>query len=86
MQGWRINMEDAHTHILSMPDDPSTPFFAVYDGHGGELFFAAITHNMFLMCFYQVKVEFYAYKKLRTKLMTNYILNNLNSFGPMIFP
>lgn len=58
MQGWRINMEDAHTHILSMPDDPSTPFFAVYDGHGGELFFAAITHNMFLMCFYQVKVEF----------------------------
>lgn len=36
MQGWRINMEDAHTHILSMAEDPSTPFFAVYDGHGGE--------------------------------------------------
>lgn len=35
MQGWRINMEDAHTHILSLPDDPGTAFFAVYDGHGG---------------------------------------------------
>lgn len=35
MQGWRINMEDSHTHILSLPDDPGTAFFAVYDGHGG---------------------------------------------------
>lgn len=35
MQGWRINMEDSHTHILSLPDDPETAFFAVYDGHGG---------------------------------------------------
>ena len=36
MQGWRVTMEDAHTHILSLPDDPSTAFFGVYDGHGGE--------------------------------------------------
>uniref|UniRef100_A0A182PLL4 protein-serine/threonine phosphatase n=1 Tax=Anopheles epiroticus TaxID=199890 RepID=A0A182PLL4_9DIPT len=35
MQGWRMNMEDSHTHILSLPDDPGTSFFAVYDGHGG---------------------------------------------------
>ena len=36
MQGWRINMEDAHTHILSLaPEDPEAAFFAVYDGHGG---------------------------------------------------
>ncbi|KAM8710290.1 hypothetical protein ACLKA7_016995 [Drosophila subpalustris] len=35
MQGWRINMEDSHTHILSLPDDPTAAFFAVYDGHGG---------------------------------------------------
>ena len=28
-------MEDAHTHLLALPDDPSTAFFAVYDGHGG---------------------------------------------------
>jgi protein phosphatase 2C family protein 2/3 len=37
MQGWRINMEDSHTHILSLPDDPGTAFFGVYDGHGGEI-------------------------------------------------
>lgn len=36
MQGWRINMEDAHSHILSLPDDPGTAFFAVYDGHGAS--------------------------------------------------
>ncbi|MFH4973923.1 hypothetical protein AB6A40_000632 [Gnathostoma spinigerum] len=35
MQGWRINMEDAHTHLLSVPDDTNAAFFAVYDGHGG---------------------------------------------------
>uniref|UniRef100_A0A0N5BPC4 protein-serine/threonine phosphatase n=1 Tax=Strongyloides papillosus TaxID=174720 RepID=A0A0N5BPC4_STREA len=35
MQGWRLDMEDAHTHILSLPDDKETAFFGVYDGHGG---------------------------------------------------
>lgn len=35
MQGWRINMEDAHTHLLSLPEDNDARFFAVYDGHGG---------------------------------------------------
>lgn len=29
-------MEDSHTHILSLPDDPDTAFFGVYDGHGGD--------------------------------------------------
>ncbi|VDK39066.1 unnamed protein product [Anisakis simplex] len=28
-------MEDAHTHLLSVPDDNKAAFFAVYDGHGG---------------------------------------------------
>ncbi|VDD88401.1 unnamed protein product [Enterobius vermicularis] len=36
MQGWRINMEDAHTHLLAVPDDNKAAFFAVYDGHGGS--------------------------------------------------
>jgi protein phosphatase 2C family protein 2/3 len=36
MQGWRSSMEDAHTHILSLPDDPDAAFFAVYDGHCGS--------------------------------------------------
>ncbi|XP_017058922.1 probable protein phosphatase 2C T23F11.1 [Drosophila ficusphila] len=35
MQGWRVEMEDAHTHILALPEDPQAAFFAVYDGHGG---------------------------------------------------
>lgn len=30
-------MEDAHTHILSLPDDKEASFFAVYDGHGGKM-------------------------------------------------
>lgn len=35
MQGWRINMEDAHTQLLACPDDKDACFFGVYDGHGG---------------------------------------------------
>ncbi|ELU07597.1 hypothetical protein CAPTEDRAFT_117783 [Capitella teleta] len=35
MQGWRINMEDAHTHLLSLPDDSDACYFGVFDGHGG---------------------------------------------------
>lgn len=35
MQGWRINMEDAHIHLLSLPEEKNCAFFAVYDGHGG---------------------------------------------------
>lgn len=29
-------MEDAHVHLLSLPEDKNCAFFAVYDGHGGE--------------------------------------------------
>jgi len=36
MQGWRISMEDAHTHILTLAEDKDAAFFAVYDGHGGS--------------------------------------------------
>lgn len=28
-------MEDAHTEILSLKEDPGTSFFGVFDGHGG---------------------------------------------------
>lgn len=37
MQGWRTSMEDSHTHILSLPDDPSVSWFSVFDGHGGSI-------------------------------------------------
>lgn len=41
MQGWRINMEDAHATILDLykdieGDHEHVAFFGVYDGHGGE--------------------------------------------------
>lgn len=37
MQGWRIEMEDAHAINLSLEEgqDETNAFFAVYDGHGG---------------------------------------------------
>ncbi|WAQ99590.1 PP2C2-like protein [Mya arenaria] len=35
MQGWRINMEDAHTQLLTLPGDKDSMFFGVFDGHGG---------------------------------------------------
>ena len=28
MQGWRISMEDAHTHILTLAEDKDAAFFA----------------------------------------------------------
>lgn len=37
MQGWRINMEDAHATILNLGEgDKHVAYFGVYDGHGGE--------------------------------------------------
>ncbi|KAJ2379654.1 Protein phosphatase 2C 2 [Coemansia sp. RSA 2607] len=37
MQGWRISMEDAHSTLLQLGPDGESAFFAVYDGHGGQL-------------------------------------------------
>jgi len=37
MQGWRIDMEDAHTSILSLqPPFKPWAYFGVYDGHAGS--------------------------------------------------
>ena len=33
-----LDMEDAHTHLLSIPEDKDASFFGVYDGHGGRVF------------------------------------------------
>ncbi|KAL6903650.1 hypothetical protein ACP4OV_004463 [Aristida adscensionis] len=35
MQGYRVNMEDAHVCIPELCATTATSFFAVYDGHGG---------------------------------------------------
>ncbi|XP_068183559.1 protein phosphatase 1B isoform X2 [Antennarius striatus] len=38
MQGWRVEMEDAHTAVLGLPSPGMSDwsFFAVYDGHAGS--------------------------------------------------
>ncbi|XP_058234724.1 protein phosphatase, Mg2+/Mn2+ dependent, 1Ab isoform X2 [Hemibagrus wyckioides] len=37
MQGWRVEMEDAHTAVIGLPHGlNSWAFFAVYDGHAGS--------------------------------------------------
>ncbi len=36
-QGWRVDMEDAHTITLPIESSPEYSWFAVYDGHGGSL-------------------------------------------------
>lgn len=47
MQGWRIEMEDAHCAVLGLPhglDDWS--FFAVFDGHAGARVSAHCAQNL----------------------------------------
>ncbi|VDO94092.1 unnamed protein product [Soboliphyme baturini] len=46
MQGWRISMEDAHTHLLAIPDDKDASFFGVYDGHGGASVSQHASYNL----------------------------------------
>ncbi|KPP58342.1 protein phosphatase 1A-like, partial [Scleropages formosus] len=37
MQGWRVEMEDAHTAVIGLPHGlDAWSFFAVYDGHAGS--------------------------------------------------
>ena len=36
MQGWRVEMEDAHSTIASLPRFNSWSYFAVFDGHAGS--------------------------------------------------
>lgn len=37
MQGWRVTMEDAHSHVLPLREHENLSFFGVFDGHGGDL-------------------------------------------------
>lgn len=47
MQGWRVSMEDAHVHILSLgPEDPKAAYFGVFDGHGGAKVAAYSANNL----------------------------------------
>ncbi|XP_013395511.1 protein phosphatase 1B [Lingula anatina] len=36
MQGWRVEMEDAHCAVIGLPGLQDWSFFAVFDGHAGD--------------------------------------------------
>lgn len=36
MQGWRTEMEDAHTAVVGLPNLKDFSFFGVFDGHAGD--------------------------------------------------
>ena len=35
-------MEDAHTHLLTLPGDKDASFFGVFDGHGGKSIYVCL--------------------------------------------
>ncbi|GJN02430.1 hypothetical protein PR202_ga19780 [Eleusine coracana subsp. coracana] len=55
MQGYREQMEDAHVAIVNFDAPPATSFFAVYDGHGGDL---AYKNDVSLEARYQAVTAF----------------------------
>lgn len=46
MQGWRVEMEDAHTALCSVQGFPTWSFFGVYDGHAGAGVSARCSTNL----------------------------------------
>ncbi|XP_059086912.1 protein phosphatase 1A-like [Tigriopus californicus] len=47
MQGWRIEMEDAHTAMIGLPNvSERVSWFAVFDGHAGSRVSAHCSHHM----------------------------------------
>ena len=56
MQGWRVTMEDAHTALPSLPGDPHTAFFAVFDGHGGSYFVNFLMKEIDILLIYNLPI------------------------------
>ncbi|KAF7723192.1 Protein phosphatase 2C 2 [Apophysomyces ossiformis] len=50
MQGWRVQMEDAHTTIASY-EQTNASFFAVFDGHGGSAVAKYSSDNLYKKVF-----------------------------------
>ncbi|GBG25566.1 Protein phosphatase 1B [Hondaea fermentalgiana] len=46
MQGWRVNMEDAHVHRIGLGDRGDLGLFGVFDGHGGRLVACHAAENL----------------------------------------
>jgi serine/threonine protein phosphatase PrpC len=59
MQGWRVEMEDSHTIIVSIKGLPGHSFVAVYDGHGGSM--CANYAGKEMMRFIQATPDYKAY-------------------------
>ena len=47
MQGWRISMEDAHTHILTLSEDKEAGFFAGLPAKYGDLPLSIVKNTFF---------------------------------------
>jgi protein phosphatase 2C family protein 2/3 len=60
-------MEDAHTHLLTLPEDKNCAFFAVYDGHGG-LKKMDFRYNSIFVCLLGAKVAQHSHKHLHTRI------------------
>lgn len=47
MQGWRIEMEDAHSAVIGLPEiGENVSWFAVFDGHAGSRVSAHCSHHL----------------------------------------
>lgn len=73
MQGWRTNMEDAHSTVLGL--DENTAFFAVFDGHGGKevsLYCSRHLHEEFK------KTQAYKSGDLKQALIDSFLVMDVN--------
>lgn len=61
-------MEDAHTHLLALPDDRTAAFFAVYDGHGCVFYLSRFLNNF---SFRGSRVSQYAGLHLHKRIVNN---------------
>lgn len=65
-------MEDSHTHILALPDDPSAAFFGVYDGHGGNNYFKRIaTTNLTVSLMSKIQLHQFLIKNTLMHIIMN---------------
>jgi hypothetical protein len=62
MQGYRPEMEDQHTCVTNIPGLPGHAFFAVYDGHGGDV--AAILSEQMVLPYIQKQKQYIQYCKM----------------------
>lgn len=67
MQGWRVEMEDAHCAQVGLPDLDDWSFFAVFDGHAGAYVSAHCAQNLLKTILQTEKFRQYAIASQTTK-------------------